>query len=239
MNGPVLTTSWDDGVPADLDVARLLAKYGFRGTFYATTGPSGQRTISDADLHEVVRLGHDLGNHGRSHTPFPELATDALLEELRWGESVLEPFGGGPPVVAPPRGLVSRRVVTTLNRAGYAVRMAPILGARSEPDGVIVPTAHFYPHSLTQTFRHLAGRRAVPHLAFLRAWIEGRATRRRFRGLVEAARSHSLVLHVWGHSDDLTKFDLWEDFEDILAEAARARFAAATNGELVRGRCAS
>ena len=44
---PFTTSSRDDGAPTDIEVAELLDEYDFRGTLYASTGPSGRRGLSD------------------------------------------------------------------------------------------------------------------------------------------------------------------------------------------------
>lgn len=239
MTAAVLTTSWDDGTPSDVKVGRMLTKHGFRGTFYATTGPGGRRAVSDDGLRELASLGHELANHGRSHRPFPQLTTSELLAEIAWGEDELRPFTDPPHIVAPPRGLVSRVVVETLNAHGYLVRTAPIIGHRRQMGGLIVPSAQFYPHTLLRTYRHLVKQRAVPLLAFLKCWSTSRTTCARFQNMLRAAQSRELALHVWGHGNDLERFNLWHDLELFLDEAANLGFSGATNGELAGVGCAS
>ncbi len=182
----VLTTSWDDGTPEDLELGRLLARYGFRATFYATTGPGGTRTIEDSDLRELVALGHELGNHGRSHHPFTDLSATEMIDEVAWGEHEIGRFAESASVVAPPRGRLTRAIVDTLNGRGLAVRSAPILGTRRGPPGMIVPTAQVYPHTTARTFAHLARRRALPPIPIVIAWSRSRRVRERIGRMIEA-----------------------------------------------------
>ena len=228
----VLTTSWDDGTPEDLELGRLLARYGFRATFYATTGPGGSRTIEDSDLRELVALGHELGNHGRSHHPFTDLSATEMIDEVAWGEHEIGRFAESASVVAPPRGRLTRAIVDTLNGRGLAVRSAPILGTRRGPPGMIVPTAQVYPHTTARTFAHLARRRALPPIPIVIAWSRSSRVRERIGRMIEAASAGESVLHLWGHSRDLEELGLWSDVELLLEQAADAGLDPATNGQL-------
>jgi len=113
----LFTTSWDDGDPCDVVAADMLSRFGLRGTFYASTGPSGTRLINDDALHWIAER-HELGNHGRTHTPFIDLSRAALIEELAWGCADLSRFGPAPTMVAPPKGRISREVLGVLGSLG-------------------------------------------------------------------------------------------------------------------------
>ena len=167
MNGPLLTTSWDDGTPEDLEMGELLARHGYLGTFYATTGPGGSRTLDDGGMARLVELGHELGNHGRTHRLFVELSTAELLDETTWAENEIRRFGPPGPVVAPPRGAVDRRVIRILTERGLTVRLAPDPGRPSPrarepwlPPRRCIPTAQAGPSCIS-----LAGARS-PRFGF-------------------------------------------------------------------------
>ena len=230
----VLTTSWDDGTPEDLALGRLLARYGFRGTFYATTGPGGSRTIDEQGLRELVSLGHELGNHGRSHRPFTEISASEIDDEIDWGIDEISRFAQPPPVVAPPRGRFTRTIVDQLNARGLVVRSAPILGTRRTAPGVIVPTAQVYPHTIGRTYLHLVRRRSVPLIPFVAAWSRSRTVRGRLRRMIDTAGDHVSILHLWGHSRELEQLGLWADVELLLEQAAETGFEPATNGQIAQ-----
>ena len=234
MSELLLTTSWDDGTPEDVELGELLARHGYRGTFYATTGPGGSRTIDDGGIARLVELGHELGNHGRTHRRFVELAPEEVLREIAWGEAEISRFGAPSPVVAPPRGAVNREVVETLNAKGLTVRLAPILGGRRPRPGTMSPTAQLYPHSARATYLHLLRRRTLPAMRFLRAWARSTSMRERLLAIADAAAGSGTSMHVWGHSEEIDRLGLWRDLELFLEAAKERGFAPATNGELVR-----
>jgi peptidoglycan/xylan/chitin deacetylase (PgdA/CDA1 family) len=233
MSIATLTTSWDDGVPEDERLGELLASYGFPGTFYATTGPIGHRLISDAATSRLVALGHELGNHGRTHRPFTALSAEELLDELAWGEREIGAVATSHRLVAPPAGIVSKAVRATLRANRYVLRSAPILAKSAATRELVVPSAQMYPHSVFATYKHLAKHRLLPPLAFLRAWSRGGTPRERFRRLADIAHRRGLVLHVWGHSAELERFQLWGDLEAFLEEARELGFRGATNSQLL------
>jgi len=234
MKPPLLTTSWDDGTPEDLAVARLLLRYGFRGTFYATTGPEGSRTINDRDLKELVSLGHELGNHGRTHRSFVELSQSELLEETAWADGEIRRFSSPSRVVAPPGGQVSRKLIRLLNSKGLTVRMAPVIaGGRARP-GTMMPTAQVYPHSRPRTLLHLLRRTTLPAIPILRAWCGSKRLRERLSAIARTGATRAGVLHVWGHSREIERLQLWRDLELFLEQAAQQGFRPVTNGEIAQ-----
>ena len=166
------TTSWDDGFPADTRVADLLHSFGLRGTFYASTGPAGARSISDSDLRRIAR-DHELGNHGRTHTPFLSLSSADIEDEVRWGDRELSRFGSPGKIVAPPKGKMDSRVVRTLRELGYQVRSAPVLATRSRRATWFEPSLQFYPHTWSAITRNMARRRLLPAAPLLLTWARG------------------------------------------------------------------
>lgn len=234
MTVPIFTTSWDDGAEEDLLLAHMLTKYGFRGTFYATTGEGGRRKIDDRALRNIVALGHEIGNHGRSHQPFPKLSSSELVEEIEWGEEQIRLFAEPGPVVAAPGGLISRSVIRTLNAKGYVVRTAPILGHHRQRAGLMIPTVQLYPHTRLRTYGHLVRRRALPASTFLRAWSRSRTVRERLTSIVGESHRLDLLLHIWGHSSEIEALGLWSDLDFLLEEARERGFRPATNSDVLK-----
>lgn len=229
-----VTTSWDDGGTSDLALGRLLAGRGLRATFYATTGPGGHRAIGDGDLAGLVDLGHELGIHGRTHALFTELSSAALRSEIEWARAETARFGPEAIVAAPPLGRINAEVVRTLHAEGLAVRAAPILGGRAVA-GDLIPTAQVYPHSRARTLSHLARRRILPSPAALAAWSTHDDLWKRLRALARGAHAHGRDLHLWGHSEEIERLDLWDRLDSLLGDLISLGFVPATNGEVVRG----
>ena len=227
----LFTLSFDDGDRGDLQVARLVADYGMRATFYASTGPSGSREIQDDALCWIGER-FELGNHGRTHRLFTELPHSELVAEVAWAQTQMARFGPVAPLVAAPRGRISGTVVAALASLGYGVRTAPLLGTGARRGTILDPSFLFFPHGSSIVVRELVRRRKLPMTSLLVAWAGGRDYRRRTERLIRASAEHASSVHVWGHAAEVERLKLWGELESLLALARGLRLRPATNGEV-------
>ncbi len=114
--------AWELGGP-------ILARHGVRATFYTAGGFCG-RTMDgityydEGDLHALAGEGHEIGCHGYSHQPTPDLAPAALAEDARRNDDFLRAFvEGGAVSYAFPFGAVSPRT-----KLFYARRFSTVRG---------------------------------------------------------------------------------------------------------------
>lgn len=228
------TTSWDDGSALDPRLGRLLADCGLRGTFYATTGPSGTRVITD-DALACLAAQHELGNHGRSHAIFTSLNDDEIRRELEWGAAEVSRFGQASALVAPPKGKINARVERLIVSLGYVVRTAPILSSAKSTASRIEPTLMFCPQDWRLAGRNIVRRRMLPSLDLIRAWGFHKDLRSRTKDVISAAVKSVDVVHLWGHADAIDQLDAWEVAQDIFEYVATLPIQPRTNGELVGG----
>jgi peptidoglycan/xylan/chitin deacetylase (PgdA/CDA1 family) len=115
-NGRVALT-FDDG-PSELTEAYLsvLERAGARATFFVL-GEHCSRNLGV--VPEIARRGHEVANHGYSHTTFPELQKRGLLEDELARTAALLPPTGHRRMVRPPHGLVSLSSLVACARAGF------------------------------------------------------------------------------------------------------------------------
>lgn len=109
--------TFDDGpdamTPKYLDV---LANLGVRATFFVV----GENAARAPELvAECVRRGHEVGGHGWSHESFVAMSAAQLADELSRTQELLPPPRQGRPLVRPPRGELSARVLFRVAAAGY------------------------------------------------------------------------------------------------------------------------
>ena len=141
------TTSWDDGSELDARLGSLLTDFGLLGTFYATTGPGGMRTITDEALASPRGPSTSLVTMGGLMLDSRRLSGDEIRRELEWGTLELSRFGQASALVAPPFGKIDARVEKLVTSFGYVVRTAPDSLQREEhcaPDRAnvhVLPTA--------------------------------------------------------------------------------------------------
>ena len=83
-----VTTSWDDGHPADLRVADLLDKHGLNGTFYIPCSNSeGRPVMSSSDVTELARR-FEIGGHTQTHISLTQISPSIAANEIRVNKRV-------------------------------------------------------------------------------------------------------------------------------------------------------
>ncbi len=138
-SAPLLALTFDDGphpvnTPQILD---LLDRYGHRATFFVI----GAKAEQQQDLlAEIVRRGHELGNHSCHHRPWtPALPAAVLLQELQSASHLLKSVAGHVPRwFRPPMGLVSPPVALAAERAGLDL----VTWTATARDGVASAQSH-------------------------------------------------------------------------------------------------
>src|ERR1700722_3393081 len=107
----IVTTSWDDGDPADLRLANLLAARGLPATFYVLiSGSGGRPTLCSAELRSLDVEGFGIGAHSVSHRTLPRLPAAEIEREVRVSKATLEDLlGSEVGMFCYPRGRYNRR----------------------------------------------------------------------------------------------------------------------------------
>lgn len=171
--------TFDDGPdrPSTPELLTLLAKYNMPATFFIT----GEKASRHPDLvHEIVRLGHAVGNHSYSHDLFLMLkGRKTIRREIDDAQRVFLSLGIRPLVFRPPAGIANPLLGMVLDEAGltnvnFSCRAvdagnrrlnrlsSKILGA-VKPDDIIMlhdivpPDPYRLPRWLAEVERVLAG----------------------------------------------------------------------------------
>jgi peptidoglycan-N-acetylglucosamine deacetylase len=233
-----ITTSWDDGHPADLRVGELLTKYGVRGTFYVPMNAANE-TMSNAQIRELS-TEFEIGAHTINHVVLPRVTERLAWQEIVGSKSWLEDNTGREcNVFCPPEGRYSNLHLDLIRKAGFigmrSVELLSVDFPRRENGIMVLPTTvQAYPHS------HLTfGKNAIKRLAFrnLSLFI----TRLRLTDWPDLATSllgHVLerggIFHLWGHSWELETSEDWRKLEEVLRFLAEqgSSIASLTNGEV-------
>jgi peptidoglycan/xylan/chitin deacetylase (PgdA/CDA1 family) len=116
--GNAVALTFDDGpdpavTPLLLD---LLERYRLTAVFFVT----GKNTERYPELvREILRRGHDVGNHSYRHDPLLMLRSRArLADEIGRAQDLLAPFGIRPLAFRPPVGVTNPRLPGILNELG-------------------------------------------------------------------------------------------------------------------------
>ncbi|MEU6645721.1 polysaccharide deacetylase family protein [Saccharomonospora sp. NPDC046836] len=77
----IVSLTFDDGNASQMNALPIMAKYGFKGTFYLISGVvDTQNYVTRADIETIAAQGHEIGGHTVNH---PDLATVPAAEAKR------------------------------------------------------------------------------------------------------------------------------------------------------------
>lgn len=236
----LVTTSWDDGHPADVRLAELLAKHGAAGTFYVpNVNVEGRPVMCPAEIRVVAQLV-DIGGHTRDHVSLVRLPLKDAAQQVATNKMWLEDLLGREVCCfAYVRGHHNRSVRRLVRDAGfrYARTGANLFDTPGADCHRMLTTLQFYPHEHAVYLRnYLSGGLGLRRLALLRVLLRGRGFRELLGRAAEFCHARGGCLHVWGHSWELNEYDLWDELDCFLANLSRLKAHFVTNEALWRHR---
>lgn len=235
----IVTTSWDDGDRADLRLAEMLHSHGIGGTFYVPTRPYGGRpALSHQDLRDLTAEGFEIGAHTVTHKLLWGLSGKELAEEVEPCKPALEDITGKEVrMFCYPCGRYDANVIRAVEKAGYAgARTVRMLSTQLEFSRFEMPTTvQIMPHAKSGYIRNVLRARKIEgvqvflgQMSRLDNWLE------LSKSLFDSALKNGGMWHLYGHSHELDKLDLWKGLEEILDYVGRRKDVTyVPNGELV------
>jgi peptidoglycan-N-acetylglucosamine deacetylase len=237
----VVTTSWDDGDPADMRIAEILKARDVRGTFYAPfAGPDGRATLSTRQMRSLHSAGFEIGAHTLSHCTLTQVSPDHARTEILACKRLLEDvLGDEVGMFCYPRGRFDSTVVAAVKHAGYrGARTTRLLAVEASFPLFEMPTSlQAFPHRPATYVRHLVRRRRWSDLShYCRElhrypdWVQ------LGKKLFDDALAVGGVWHLWGHSWEIEALDLWSKLAELLDYVSnRPGVVYASNGETLTG----
>jgi peptidoglycan/xylan/chitin deacetylase (PgdA/CDA1 family) len=215
-----VTTSWDDGYPADRRVAELLAKYGVGGTFYVPNrNIEGREVMSEADLLALSQ-GFEIGGHTRDHVVLTRLSAGQIADQVNSNKAWIEDLIGqrvrGFCYV---RGRYNPLVKLIVKESGFDyARTVKNFACELSGDLWEYPTTiQFFPHSRNVYMRNfLKGEKKPASVRLLVAAVTSRRLSARICSLVRLSADLGDYFHLWGHSWEVEALNLWSELEDVL-----------------------
>lgn len=176
--GAMVSLNFDDGYLSTYDIAiPILDKAHLKSTQYIITGAFNKKGyVSQSQVLEMCREGHEIGAHTRTHPHLDTLSDAAARSEIFGSRTDLQSMGINPLTFAYPYGAFSTSTVEIVKAAGF-------LGARSTRPGFNMPT----------TDRFVLERRGVENattFSEVQGWIDG------------AVKSKSWLILVFHREDE-------------------------------------
>ncbi len=116
-----LTFNVDWGEEYLPQLLQILKDENVKATFFVT----GRWAEKQPDLvKQIVKDGHDLGNHGHGHRHLKNMSNEQIAKEIRDGEKILQGISGQKPkLFAPAYGEIDERINRIAVQLGYEVIM--------------------------------------------------------------------------------------------------------------------
>ena len=216
----LVTTSWDDGHPADLRLADLLDKHGIEGTFYVPCANSECKPVMSPSEIGLLGSRFEIGGHTQDHVSLteldPQVAADQIGTNKHWLEDLLgrEIYG-----FAYVRGHHNRLIRDIVERTGFRyARTIKNLACSPGFDRLQIPTTlQFYAHSRTTYLRNfLSGGPTFKRSRILGTVLAEDLMPTRFLRVATLCGRLGNHFHLWGHSWELDDHDLWNDLERLF-----------------------
>ena len=214
----LITTSWDDGHPLDFKIADLLVKYNLSGTFYIPKN-NAENQVMDETMIQSLSRQFEIGGHTINHLSFDQVSLQKWEEEVNGCFAWLTQLTGKEPICfCFPRGKYNSSAVDVVFKAGFKLARTTELMNITKPavHKVIPTTIQIYDHTRLTYFKHLLKRRKFGNLL---VWIKNNSEKEldRLAGkyLAEVITTKG-CLHLWGHSWEIEKYDLWNKLETIF-----------------------
>jgi len=239
----LFTTSWDDGNALDVRIAELLESYNLRGTFYVLP-QEGNGTLRKETIRAMSEK-HEIGAHTLHHRNLPGIDKQEMMKELTGSKQWIEHVTGKPcTMFCYPRGFVNDEVKDAVKDAGFAGARTtePLQFAMNDP--CLLPTTlQVYPFPWRPRWKQWW--HPLDPLGPLRAkWERLRALGTPLRAcmgwlplaqwlLTHAIETKQPCFHLWGHTKEIDRYNMWRDLESFLKFVSDQDIEAVTNGELI------
>lgn len=190
-------TSWDDGTKHDLRLARLLKQYDIPAIFYIPA----LCELENDEVEQISNMRFEIGSHTYSHpSDLKKLNEHQLDFEISEGKDWLEYILGKEITkFAYPKGKYNEDTIKVLKKHGITEARTTVTGNTEHPDELdlyrVKTSVHCYPE--TPKFNK-------PN------WYTEAVK------LYKEAKNSNGYFHLWGHSAELVKFDLFPELEKFF-----------------------
>ena len=210
----IITMSWDDGHPSDLKLMNLLLKYNIKSTFYVPLKNNENVVMNKIQMKELGSL-FDIGGHTFNHLYLDKLTYDQSKLEINSCKLELEEiFQMKINSFCFPGGKYKYEDTNLVKEAGFSFARSTRLFNTSKPfDDFIMNTSYqIYNHSFITLLINLSKQGKFSNF-FLKSTSLNNLI---LKDITTYSSSSDACLHLWGHSWEIEKYNLWYQLEEIL-----------------------
>jgi len=235
----IVTTSWDDGHKLDLKLAKLLKKYGIRGTFYIAPK---NREFGEEDLlsdEEIIKLDRDfeIGAHTMTHPRLTKVRDQQVFKEIVESKKYLENLTKKKiKCFCYPAGKYNQKIKIIIKRVGFCYARTTERFCFKFPDDFFLSgvTLETYRNSIPdfplESLKILSFSKFNP-IEFFKNLHWDYLAKKTF----DYVYAKGGVYHLWGHSWVIERSNDWKKIEWVFSYIGkRADVEYVTNYELVK-----
>jgi peptidoglycan/xylan/chitin deacetylase (PgdA/CDA1 family) len=221
MNKVIITTSWDDGHPLDLKLAKLLKRYNIPATFYIPSENRARKTLTPDQIREIAK-DFDIGGHTYSHVNLTELPKGKAYEEIIKSKEYLEEIIGKEiQFFCYPWGAYNKEVINIVKKAGFeGAGTVKLLEIKLSPLFEMGTTIHVGEGGYSHFKNFLMHSKVLPNARMpvyllarnllFKDWFETAVDSLNF------VVKNGGVFHLWGHSWEIDRNNDWEKLKLIF-----------------------
>ncbi len=217
----IVTTSWDDGYPADMRVAEMLYARQLKGTFYVPkAGPDGKPTLRAGEVRSLCQAGFDIGAHTLTHCDLTKVSPQQMKSEINGSKWFVQNLcGADVNAFCYPRGRFNARVRACVREAGFrGARTTRMLATQPCFDPFEMPTAlQAFPTPPVSYLKNCAKRRQWTSMyRYVTQWCRSAHWVKLGRKLFDEVLESRGIWHLYGHSWEIEALDLWTELGELL-----------------------
>jgi len=222
MKPAIVTLSFDDGDPRDLEIARLLKKYDLPATFYVPiTNVEGRQTLTPDQIVQLSEMGFEIGAHGYHHYYLDRIPASEVYEEIKSGKERLEQILGREVVCfCYPGGKIPSVAVEAVRQLGFEYARTTRALRFTVQDPLLAPSTdhigrHYQVHYVKEALLSY-------DWAYINYFLKLKLWRMDWDDIARANLDYAVktggIWHLWGHSFEIDQNNEWERLERILAK---------------------
>lgn len=202
--------SFDDNHILNMKVADLLEKYGFKATFFINIFPIRNHIgLSTRRIKNLYERGFEIGAHTIAHKLMLLQHPVQRIYELQRSKKLLETLTGAEVTgFSYPKGQYNQKIISEVKMAGYKYARTVGEGCLSIRDQYqIVPAIQIYNRPYRRGLRVKSNILNGTGFSWTGDWKESS---------MKYIKANKGVVHIWGHSWEIEKQDMWGELEELL-----------------------
>lgn len=245
-----ITFSLDDGNKYDIKLLELFEKYGLKATFYIPKEDKWfrRKNLNDKEIKKIAQT-QEIGAHSLTHASLKDISFKQQQEEIFESKKYLEKLLRQKiSMFCYPYGIYNNIIIDLVRKSGY-------IGARTtdscffevgDPFKMKV-SLHIYPYPFLKKPEEYSNLFWLRKILLPLKEFEGVVDKYNLgynsyfswlalaKNMLEYFFTKGEVFHIWGHSWEIEKFNMWQELEEFFKILPKGdEISYLTNSEVIK-----